>query len=71
MANRQDMTLHRVILATKTYEMRYNIDPDGADGEAEERQDAYATTVSPPDPRLAPVPPGEDRSQPEETSSPP
>ena len=71
MSDRQDITLHRVILATKTYEIRYDIESDGADEETEESQDADVATDSPPDAQLTPVPPVEDLSQPEETSSPP
>ena len=68
MSDRQDLTLHRVILATKTYEIRYNIDPNGADEEAEENL-AAAPTPSP-DAQLTPVPPLKEPSPPEESSPP-
>lgn len=71
MSNRQDMTSHSVILATKTYEIRYRIDPYGADEEAEESQDAVAATVSSPGAQLTPVSPAEDLSKPVATSAPP
>ncbi len=54
MSDRQDITLHRVILATKTYEIRFDIDTDWADEEAEESREADAAPTPAPGSLLTP-----------------
>ena len=69
MSHRQDVTFYRVILATKTHEIRYDIDAGGAEEEAEESQETAPIPSSGSQP--IPAPAVGDPSLPEESSSPP
>ena len=66
MSNRQDITLHAVILSTRTAEIRH-----GTNGEAEESQDADVAADPSPGYQLTPGPPEGNPNLPEESSSPP